>query len=349
MAKNNVTPNIIRKGHLAEKVVIVDGQPGCGKTMLASIIASMDRVELLSYAFEIEFFCRLCYLKKLHKDSAVSLVRMFTDHKLYQAMMGRETNFRYSDLSGVFKDANPWRYFRRIFQQGDMAVPERIGAERPILNLTTHDILGMSWPIFEGLSNRVVLIEVIRHPLYMLIQQTLNFERLTNNPRDIQICIEYGESQLPYSAYRWESLFLSSNAVEKSIYTMKKCLELTEKAKQILKERFSKQILTVPFERFVLDPNPTMKKLEDMLGTEMTAKTRRRMRKQRVPRRKIADSIPLAIYKRCGWEPGERSLSEREELEKRRRFAIDSGASGAAMEVLDELCVRYEKVIWKPE
>ena len=349
MTKTDTVPDVIRRGHLAEKVVIVDGQPGCGKTMLASIVASMDRVELLSYAFEIEFVCRLCYLNKLHEDAAVALVRMFTDHKLYQGMMGRETNFRYGDLSSVFKDENPWRYFRRIFQPGDVAVPERIGVERPILNLTTHDLLGMSGPIFAGLVNRVVLIEVIRHPLYMLIQQTLNFERLTNDPRDIQICIEYGGDQLPYSAYRWESLFSSSNAVERSIYTMKKCIELRERTKRMLKERFNEQILTVPFEKFVLNPDPTMKKLESMIGTKMTASTKRSMRKHRVPRQDIVDGIALKVYRRCGWEPRDRALTEREELEKRRQFAVDNGASGAAMGVLDELCVKYEEETWHPE
>ena len=56
---------VVRQKQLTEKIVIVDGQPGCGKTMLSPIIASMERVELLSYAFEIEFICRLFHLKKI--------------------------------------------------------------------------------------------------------------------------------------------------------------------------------------------------------------------------------------------------------------------------------------------
>ena len=107
---------VVRQKLLAEKVVIVDGQPGCGKTMLSPIISSMERVELLSYAFEIEFICRLFYLHKIDSDAAIAMIKMLIDHKLYQTMMGRDTNFRYSDLSSVFKDSNPWRYFKRIFQ-----------------------------------------------------------------------------------------------------------------------------------------------------------------------------------------------------------------------------------------
>jgi hypothetical protein len=212
---SNLKPTIIRQGHLAEKIVIVDGQPGCGKTMLSPIISAMDRVELINYAFEIEFICRLFYLNKIDEDAAVTMVKMLTDHKLYQTMMGRETNFRFSDLSSAFKDSNPLRYFKRIFQEGDMVIPGRIKKQRPILNLTTHDLLGYSVPVLEGLGERVAIIEVVRHPLYMLIQQTLNFERLFSDPRDIQIYIKHGKEQLPYFAYQWEELFTSSNSFEK--------------------------------------------------------------------------------------------------------------------------------------
>ena len=109
---------VIRQKQLTEKIVIVDGQPGCGKTMLSPIITTFQRVELLSYAFEVEFICRLFHLNKIEGDAAIAMVRMLVDHKLYQTMMGRDTNFRYADLSSVFKDANPRRYFQRIFQKG---------------------------------------------------------------------------------------------------------------------------------------------------------------------------------------------------------------------------------------
>ncbi len=50
---------VIRQKQLTEKIAIVDGQPGCGKTMLSPIITTFQRVELLSFAFEVEFICRL--------------------------------------------------------------------------------------------------------------------------------------------------------------------------------------------------------------------------------------------------------------------------------------------------
>jgi hypothetical protein len=123
---------------------------------------------------------------------------------------------------------------------------------------------------------------------------------------------------------------------------MDKCIELTESFKFNYQERFGGQIITIPFESFVLNPWPYMEQIEKMLGSNITSKTKKVLKKQRVPRNKIADGLPLEIYKRCGWEPPERSLTEKEELEKRRQFAIENGASKKSMAVLDNLSEKYE-------
>jgi len=144
LSKLDCDPTIVRMGHLAEKVVFVDGLAGCGKTMLSPIISAFDRVELLTYSYEIEYICSLFYLKKITEDAALTMVKMITDLQLYNTMMSRELNFRISDLSSVFKTSKPLRYFSRLFKTGDEDIPKRIAKEKPILHLTTHHMLGFS-------------------------------------------------------------------------------------------------------------------------------------------------------------------------------------------------------------
>jgi len=336
---------IIRSGTLAEEVVIIDGFPGCGKTLFGPVISSLDRVELLNYAFEVEFICRLFKLGKINRDAAVSLIRMFVDHKLYQTMMGRETNFRYADLSSAFNDPKPLRYFKRIFQAGDEAVPERIQKERPILSLTTHDLLSYAEPLFEGLNTRVTFMEVVRHPLYMIIQETQNMEKLFSkvNPRDIQVYYKYKDKELPYFCIGWEELFLKSNNVDRAIFTMHECTKNSEKAKVFNKTKYQSKIITIPFEKFVLNPDSFMQKICRTLGTTHSKITEKALKKQRVPRKKVSDGIPLDVYKRYGWRPPESGLDEQGELAKRRDWAIKMGASNQAIKTLDKLCSNYEK------
>ena len=330
---------VVRQELLPEKVVIVDGQAGCGKTLFSPILASLNRVELLSYAFEVEFVCRLFYLKKIERDAATALVRALVDLKLYQAMMGREVNFRYSDISSVFKDPNPWRYFKRIFQEGDMAIPQRIKEEKPILNLTTHDLLSVSDPIISGLGARGVLIEIVRHPLYMIKQQYLNMARVIDTARNIEICIEYKGKQLPYFALGWEDLYLRSNAMEKAIFSMNKMVELSSEKKKLEMVNGKLSIITIPFEKFVIEPLPYLKKITEMLDTNATKKTQTILKKQNVPRKQLADAPALAIYKRCGWTPPS-GISEQEELAVRRDFVAEN-SSAEALAVIDRLSEEY--------
>jgi len=335
----NTEVKVVRHYQMAQKIVIVDGQPGCGKTMLSAIMASMNRVELLSYAFEVEFICRLLNLNKIDNDAAVAMVKMLIDHKLYQTMMSRDVNFRYSDLSSAFKDANPWRYFKRLFQDGDMAIPEKLEKERPILNLTTHDLLGMSDPLQAGLGDSLLFIEVVRHPLYMVKQQALNMERLVGSPRDIQICIEYKGQQLPYFAQGWEEKFVQANPMEKAVYSMQRMTEITDQKRGLWKEHTPQSIVTIPFEKFVIKPESYMDDILAKSGTTMGKKTRKVMKKQNVPREILANSPDLAIYKRCGWVPptGE---GEETELDIRRKMVADE-VSKEALTVMDGLCEEY--------
>ena len=124
---------------------------------------------------------------------------------------------------------------------------------------------------------------------------------------------------------------------------MKRISELTEAFKSDFKKQYGNQILTIPFESFVLNPWSYMKNIESALKSKITHRTKRIMKKQKVPRDKISDGIPLKTYKRCGWEPPEKGLDEKQELGKRRQYAIEKGASKEAMEVLDRICQEYEK------
>ncbi len=347
--KNNpeTSLKLSRKTHLANQVVIVDGLPGCGKTMLSPIISSLDRVELITYAFEIEWICRLHYLKKIDTDAATFMVHNLIDHKIYQTMMGRDVNFRYSDISSVFNYHSPMKYIKRIFQKGDLIIPSRIKKENPILNLTTHDLLSMIDPLVNAFGEKLIVIEVVRHPLFMVIQQALNMERLLFNERDMQVKINYRNKDLPYYTFGWEEKFLKSNFTEKAILNIKNQTLLTEKKKKSLNGKFTH--ILIPFEIFVKNPENYLSNIANALNSKITNVTRKEMIKQKVPRKNIIESIPLEIYKRCGWEEPEKGLTEIEEFNKRREFCINQGISKSILNELDIISDRYEQKYYNPK
>ncbi|MDD3375225.1 MAG: hypothetical protein PHY73_05835 [Candidatus Omnitrophica bacterium] len=339
------TIEISRKGFFADKIVFIDGQPGCGKTMLASIVAALDKAELLTYSYEIELICMMRYLGRIELDAASAAVGLHTDLALYNLMMSREVNFRIGDLSSIFSSAYPWRYIKRLFMKGDEHVPGRIRELNPILTLTTHLLTGMSESIFSQLGDRVVFIEGVRHPAYMVRQQELNMERLVRNPRDFIIYHFYKGKDYPFWARGWEEEFDQANAVEKAALFIKHVSEWTNKTRKKVRDQYGAKIITVPFESFVLDPEPYLDEMCQCLGTRVTSVTRKAMKRQRVPRAKIADGIGLGIYKRCGWEPGEKNSDERKELDKRMAYVRDR-VSDNIYQDFKKLSDDYQNTYW---
>ena len=86
-------------------------------------------------------------------------------------------------------------------------------------------------------------------------------------------------------------------------------------------------------------------KIANSINSKITKKTIKALKKQNVPRNKIADGIPKEVYKRFGWEPSVKGFSEKEELNKRREFIINQGASTAAIDLMDNLSNEYEKEV----
>ncbi|MFA5156154.1 MAG: hypothetical protein WC532_02025 [Candidatus Omnitrophota bacterium] len=310
--------------------------------MLSPIVAAMERVELLTFAYEIEEVCSLRYLKRLEDDVATALIRYFADLKLYNISMSRETNFRCSDVSSVFRDARPLRYLKRLFQKGDIAIPEQIKRERPILHLATHDLLRRSEPVFSAFGNKLVFIEVVRHPLYMLKQEEINVGMVLD-PRHFEVYYKHKNNYFPYFILGWEDLYLKANSIERAIYMIEHLTKRTNAFKESFDNNAIRaQVITVPFERFVINPWSYMEQIESTLETKITAITRKMMKKQRVPRRMYAEGVGLKIYKRCGWEPPKRGSDENKEFALRRAFAKERGASQEAMDILDRLSADYE-------
>lgn len=332
---------VVRPVSLAERVVFVGGQPGCGKTMITPILSSFARVEIQKYHYMLEHLCDLCFLGKVQDDVAITVIRMLVDIDVYNLAMARETNFRFSDLSSVFKNPGTWRYLRRLFLPGDAEAVERIRHEHPILQLTIHNVLAISRPLFKALGERMRILEVVRHPLYMVEQWYRYMDRYGTDVRDFAVCFDYQGHTLPFFACGWEERYVRSSTMDRVIYAIERLSEWGDQAFQNLSEGERAQVMVVSFERFVLDPWPSLKELERLLGTSMTPVTRRELKRQRVPRKMVAEGVPLPIYKQYGWKPPEEGADERRELDRRRQFAANH-ATAEAMAVLDRLSEKYE-------
>lgn len=342
-AGRSIPASVARDPHILDKVVFVGGHPGCGKTMLTPIIGSLDRVEIMKYNYALEHICCLRLLDKVDAETSKVMVKMLTDLDIYHMMMSRETNFRFKDLSSIFKNPRKWRYIQRLFLKGDEATIPRIKKERPILHHCVHNLLVISPSLFEALGERMRLITIVRHPLYMIIQWYLYVEHYGKDPRDFTIWISHETGKaVPFFARGWEEKYFSSGAMDKSIYSIEHLSNLEDQVLEAMTDDQRSQTLVIPFEYFVFNPWPYMERIEAMLGTKRTRATLREMKRQRVPRKMLAEGLDLPVYsKKCGWTPPEHK-TERAEMQKRWDYA-EKIASKEAMDVLNRISKKYEE------
>ena len=338
---------VSRDQNLLHSVVFVDGQPGCGKTLLSAIVASLDRVELLNYSAEVENLCILRELNKIDEDAVQTMIKIQTDLVLYETMMSRRVNFRLSDLSSAFRDIKTFTYIKRLFKQGDEVIPNRIESIKPILHFAVHNLLPISKPVFLSLKEKVKFIEVVRHPLYMIIQQTLNHINWSNNnnkgsARQFRIYLDIDKKQIPFTSRNFHKEYNDLKPVERAILEIEDFYKLSNKFKNE-NSKLTENLITIPFEDFVLNPQIYINKITKLLDTKVSNKTDKIMNKQKIPRKKISDGIPLQIYKRCGWVPPIKGLSEKDELMIRKDFVVKQKAKSFYIDLLEKISDEYEK------
>lgn len=332
---------VVRPHRLVQEAVFAGGLPGCGKSLITALLASFERVEIQIYKEELEHVSSLCYLGRLEEDAATALIRLMTDMDLYNVMQSRETNFRFTDCSSIFQNPGAFRYLKRLFLPGDAQAAKRIQRERPILQILMHNLLVLSPPVFKALDDRVRVIEVVRHPLYLIRQWHLYMHRYGTDSRDFSVCFDYKGRSLPFFALGWEGKYIDSNPMDRVIYAIE---QLTRKGEEIisnLTEEERARFLRIPFEPFVLHPWPHVEAVEKLLKTRRTPLTYRELKKQNVPRKMIAQGIPLPIYRLNGWERPRRGATERQELDRRWECAARE-ATPEALAVLDRISAQYE-------
>ena len=142
----------------------------------------MDRTESLIYPYEIQWLSSFFYASKIDENSYIEFLKIYADNTTYNSMMGRNSNFRYSDISSVLQSKNKLEYIKRIFSKGDNFILPKIKLKNPIINYVTTDMLFFINEIGKAFSDRVLFIETVRDPMYMFLQAKIKQKDYQKNP-----------------------------------------------------------------------------------------------------------------------------------------------------------------------
>ena len=279
---------LFRNTKIIEKIVLVDGLPRTGKSMIGPILASLKNVEIERIEDIFENVLLLDYLGKLDRDAAVMLLKMEADNKFYQSLIGRNTNFRKTDHSSVFNNPHKFKYFKRLFEKEGQCVLKKINQNKNIFQAQTHNSLAMLDPCFDAFGKSVFLLEMVRNPIdliYSWYKRGWGGNRYETDPLALTITVKTKSGNIA----PWYDLLIEGNYND--LKPLDRIIEMIDALQEKSLDKYNEfdenkqsQIHWVIFEDFVTKPDLYLKRIETFIGTKRTRHTRKTMKKENCPR-----------------------------------------------------------------
>jgi hypothetical protein len=278
-------PKIYRK-QFYNKPLIITGLTRSGKTMLAPLISSFDKVEKVNVNYQFEYMCMLNNVGAISDNTCKITLQYFLDNQIYENMIGRNTNFRFSDWTSVWYTSNPDKYISRVFsKEGDEAF-DKIKKSGQIFPLLVHDALWHANIYFKSFPY-LKMIHIDRHPVDLIYSwykkgYGLNFY---NNPRNALLTLKLDNKIYPYYAYGWEAEYESLSEIDRIIKMVEMIQSLGQNIYSSLSQGRKKRIKFVKFEEIAKNPIVELNKIAAFVKSKKTINTPRIMDKEIIPRK----------------------------------------------------------------
>ena len=323
-----------RHNAFTNDVIIVDGFWGGGKSVVTSIVGSLDGVEKKKVDGIYEYLCIAHSVGKVSDDMAKTLLRIYADHTQYNNLIGREVNLRWSDDTGLQNNPGSLSYFGRLFHKGGDSVIEVINSKNLALLIASHGLLSVSNLLFEAYGSRLKLIEVVRHPVHLfhnVHEYTASFERA----REFTLSFDHKGAKIPWFAATWAEEFVESSVADRALLSIsriqKSVIDLIDSL-----AKSDKPLLVLAFEQAVIDPTATIGALDAFLDRTSTKRTKRVLKQQSLPRTQISAGKSTSSFSFVS-----KSSSTEEEIYSQVIKSVESLASKKAIQEFREAIKNY--------
>lgn len=330
---------VVKHTHIAERILIVDGLNGSGKSVLFPVIGSFKSVEKVRIEHIYEYLSTLYFLRKIDIDAAIALMRIYADIAIYNQMISREINLRMNDDSGLLNNPKPLEYVSRLFYKDGESPMIRMKESSPILHIMTHQIFSNINLAFQSYEKRLKVVVMVRHPLYMIDHWYSYIDRYGTDPRELSMCLDYGGKAIPWFAIGWEDKYSALSSIDKVIHSIEWLMRRSDEAYQRLNNEQKEQVIFVPFEKFVIEPWPYINELKLFLDTDITKATTRALKRQKCPRKNLMAGRGHTGY---GWKSDEENNDDLRDFKRRESF-VKENANRESIDMLNALCQEYEE------
>lgn len=305
---------------LAHDIIFVDGLWGSGKSVLSPIVNSMKKVEMVKFEMVYEYTCIMLSLNQITPEAASFILQSYADDSQYSNLIGRHTNLRWNDASGLANNPNKLKSIKRLFgREGDQKIHE-INTNNIALHIMTHMIMLVSDQLFVTYGKRLKLVEIVRHPLYM-VQHWYSYLQRFDSPRELTICIDHKGNKVPWFAITWADEFIQATLMDRVLMAIVRLSVWLEDS--IKKATINgNKVLVLSFESLVMTPAKPLDQLEVFLERNHHPDLQSILRREKIPRKLISDGKGHSAY---GWKLSD-NKSEAHDYEQNLNFVKAHGS-----------------------
>ena len=272
-----------RNNKLCEKLIILDGLHGTGKSVLAPIIGSLRDVEKQIVDKHFNTICALSYMNKIDDDAVKVYLQLYTDISIYNSMISREINFRPSDNSSIFNNPNSIQYIKRFLsnKEGKRIVNE-IKEKEKALFIVTNTIFQTSKILFKTFKSDCFLIKLTRHPLY-IIDKWLKIIDNKNKLSQFLMVKDKSNNLIPWYATEIKN-YSKMSSLDKAIHLIYKSFEMQNSAETNMSNYEKKNCIVIPYELFIFNSETWIIKIiekSNLVTSELTKHWTKKMIKNK--------------------------------------------------------------------
>ena len=272
---------------LVKNIVLIDGFSSSGKTLIAPTISHLKRSEQWQLNEIYENISILNYFGEISNESANALLNVESDKNLYNLMIGRNVNFRCTDLSSPYHNNLYKKYYSRTKKIDGKRISDEIDKIDPILPLHLHYVFGYTDLLLKCFEDRLKLyIVVLRNPFF-LIKAWIEGDwvnRKCNTNRDTGLCFDYFGKEISWYTKEYAEEYVEANDYEKSVLTVYNLYTRIFSMYDGLPGLEREKMMFIFFEDFATDPNQYIDKICKTLSTERSDNFEAIMQKLSIPR-----------------------------------------------------------------
>lgn len=287
--------NLEKRNRINAETIVIDGFWGCGKSLLYNLLPSLKDILRAKYLPEYEYIHILNNEKLINDDIARWYLNNLLDKSYYNASIGRESNLRWSDDSGLKNSNNKLKDIMLLFSKDGESALEKFKNKNCAQLIFTHNLSLSNNSLIKLYSSDIFFIEIIRNPIFV-ISNYENFLMRFDSPKEFTPSFYINDKKFPWftSSYK-ESLENLSNieiAILTIIKSYKKYFQEREKYFKL------KNYLEVCFEELIFNTEKVVTDIELYLRKERKPKKlRKQWNKLKLPRSHIIKGLKSGTEK----------------------------------------------------